>query len=172
MSAFLPDLIDPWRAVQRRACYAGEIALHQLARLRPLLVETSGMVAYRLEFGNDGDGRMVVHGYTRAVLALQCQRCLEVVEIPVAAELSLALVQGCDEAARLPAHYEPWSLEEQTLCPRDIIEDELLLAVPAIPRHPAGSCVPPGGESLRMPFEHEVIHPFAALARWKSRSDH
>jgi len=171
------DSIDPWYAAQRRACYAGEFALRDLQRLRPLLTEASGTVTFQLEFGVDDDGRLVVHGHTQAVLALCCQRCLEIMEVPVNATMSLALVQGVDEATRLPERYEPYLIEERSLRLSQIIEDELLLAVPVIPAHLPGLCAPPAWADASVPclpsesFQRGVSGPFAALAAWKSHPE-
>jgi uncharacterized protein len=76
----------------------------------------------------------------RATLRLRCQRCLDEVEVPVHARIELALIRRDEDALDLPEHLDPWLVTEERLDPLDVIEDELLLAVPVIPRHPLGSC--------------------------------
>ncbi len=135
MSNDLPDLLDPWRAVAHAQHYAGEISQHALSRLSSLLAEPGGVVAYRLTFGRDESGRARVQLGITALLRLHCQRCLEVMDWPIDEQVDLALVQGLDEAAALSDTYDPLLLDGSMLRPALLIEDEVLLAIPAIPRH-------------------------------------
>ncbi len=111
----------------------------------------------------------MVTGRVRATLRLRCQRCLDEVEVPVDARIELALIRRDEDALDLPGHLDPWLVTEERLDPLDLIEDELLLAVPVIPRHPLGSCMPgaverdeaaasagggkAGSDTRRRPFE-------------------
>ncbi|UHD16202.1 YceD family protein [Thiocapsa bogorovii] len=99
-----------------------------------------GAASVELRFSRDRDGRCIVAGRVRATLRLCCQRCLGEVEIPVDARIQLALIRRDEEALDLPEHLDPWLVTEERLVPLDMIEDELLLAVPVVPRHPVGSC--------------------------------
>jgi uncharacterized protein len=83
-----------------------------------------------------------VTGRVQACLRLTSQRCLEEVEIPVDAPIELALIRRDEDALDLPEHLDPWLVSEERLNPLDLVEDELLLAVPQVPRHPHGSCGP------------------------------
>lgn len=135
MSNELPDLIDPWRAVAQARKHSGCIAIDALPRLRSLVAECREELSYSLSFGRDDAHRAVVRVRTRGLLRLQCQRCLQPMDWPVDETTVLALVQGLDEAAGLPDHYDPLMLEEPLLRARTLIEDEVLLAIPAIARH-------------------------------------
>lgn len=167
MSDDLPDRIDPWRAVARGLRYAGQLPVVAFERLRPLLVSSDGTVEYGLRFGRDANRRALVWLEARARLRLSCQRCLGIVDFPVDARATLALVQGFDEAASLPDEYDPLLLSESKLCPMQLIEDELLLAIPDIPRHAAGACL-----DLEVAPESAVANPFAGLADWKKSLSH
>ncbi|WP_323681199.1 YceD family protein [Lamprobacter sp.] len=140
-----------------------------------------GSVRYRFEFGSDSDGRATARGSVAASLSLRCQRCFERYELAVDADVSLALVSGLDEANALPSQYEPWLVEDRLMRPADLIEDELVLAVPAIPRHQEGECQPPGSlaKDAQAPIEQIKAspvaaasrHPFAGLAVLKTTRD-
>nr|WP_328988181.1 YceD family protein [Thiorhodovibrio winogradskyi] len=91
---------------------------------------------YSLHFARDVARRPVVHVAARGLLRLTCQRCLGIMDWRLDEYSVLALVQGFDEAGRLPDNYDPLLLEEPLLQPLKLIEDEILLAIPAIPRHP------------------------------------
>jgi len=179
----LPDLLDPRKAVGQSSRYEGQLELRRMSRLSALLyrdeddANLTGKAAwYRLEFGKDGDGRGVITGSVTAQLPLLCQRCFEVYLLAVEAPISLALVAGLDEAKSLPERYDPLLVEDRLIRPSDLIEDELILAIPAIPRHAEGLCQPPAvpaGEAERDASEPDVEadgrrRPFAVLASLRS----
>lgn len=154
MSVSFPDLLDPRKAVAQRSVFEGEMALARLPRLSKLLwqggaskaptsAKTPETVHYRFAFERDGDGRSIAQGHVAAALPVCCQRCFQRYDLVVDTAVSLALVEGIDEAKTLPAHYEPLMLEDRLMRASDLIEDELILAVPTIPRHPEGQCEPP-----------------------------
>ncbi len=98
---------------------------------------------------------------------LQCQRCLQPLHEPLAVARWFRFVATEEEAERLDETSEddvlvlPRSLDLQ-----DLLEDELILAMPLVPRH--GTCPQPlptsvGEEAL----EDEPPNPFAALAALK-----
>lgn len=201
MSNQLPDLLDPARAVAQAREYGGCVRVGSLPRLRPLVANARGELRYCLRFARDGAHRAVVHVVVRGVLSLFCQRCLEVMEWPVDEQSALALVRGFDEAAALPDDYDPLILDETLLRPLSLVEDEVLLAIPAIPRHswcespeprvlarPLGDCRSldarageTGGEQLddqamdaqgaRVKGADPDASPFAALADWSADRD-
>lgn len=77
-----------------------------------------------------------LHLRAQAAPRLQCQRCLEPVEVSVEVERSLRFVRGEDQAAALDAESEDDVLAlERSLDLRELVEDELLLALPLVPRH-------------------------------------
>jgi uncharacterized protein len=102
----------------------------------------------------------------------ECQRCLQPVASPLALRRSLRFVRGEDEAARLDAECEDDVLAlERSFDLQALIEDELLLALPLVPRHeqcPQPLAVPPQSEDDEVPPRE---NPFAALARLRRRPD-
>ncbi len=139
----MPELIDPRRAVSSGSRYEGSIAVSRLPRLRALLETVEGSADYRVGFSKDGRGFGVVNGRVVAELRLRCQRCNGAMTLPVDSAFSLALIDGLDEAAALPDEYDPLLLDGRLLRSSELVEDELLLAVPVVPRHPHGSCEAP-----------------------------
>jgi uncharacterized protein len=135
-----PELIDPWRAVAMGAEYTGTLALSSLPRLVESLRNPAGEAGFKLIFARDPEGRGVLTGEIEARLILTCQRCLGAMTLAVRSPLSLALVSGLDEALLLPEELDPLLVPEEPLRLRDLIEDELLLALPQIARHEPGEC--------------------------------
>ncbi|WP_200284076.1 YceD family protein [Rhabdochromatium marinum] len=180
VSPDLPEFIDPWRAVARAQHYQGRIAVQALPRVRALLADSGGDVAFSLDFERHA-ARVVVRVAVRAELRLHCQRCFEALPWSIDEQASLAVVQGLDEAAALPDDYDPLLLDESLLRPLQLIEDEVLLAIPTFPRHPESDCpvALPVGESPLDEAEAVVLppddaksqadSPFAVLAQWKTQ---
>jgi uncharacterized protein len=140
------------------------MALGDLPRLAPSLVGP-GEVEYRLAFHLDSEHRAVVSGQVTAELVVQCQRCLEPLAIAVDSRFELAFVRGLDEAARLPESYDPAVVEDGWVRALDLVEDELLLALPPVPVHPDAACAV---HPLATPDVEEdgttLTNPFAVLA--------
>jgi uncharacterized protein len=178
MSAALPAQIDPWQAVVREAAFAGSLALTDLPRLSEVLASAAPAPArFEIAFGRDEAGRPVVLGRVRAVLPLECQRCLGVMEHSVDVAIHLMLVPGPEPTQDPPEPYEPLAVVDDRVRPAALIEDELLLALPQIPKHPPGACRPAvtsagppgadaGPESAAAATDRP--RPFALLAGWKA----
>jgi len=95
-----------------------------------------------------------------------CQRCLQPFEQPVAVERSLRFVADEAQAEALDAESEDDVLALQPAIDlRTLVEDELLLAWPIVPRH--ASCAAPAHDAGEAGADRE--NPFAALAALKPR---
>ncbi|MCG6897378.1 MAG: YceD family protein [Thiocapsa sp.] len=132
---------------------------------------------YRLRFDRDRRGRSIVSGCVQTGLRVCCQRCLGELEIPVDAAIALALVRRDEDARDLPDHLDPWLIADDRVRPLELVEDELLLAIPQIPRHSAGCChtneVCPCEASIvegKSAESSEGYRPFAILGTLRSSS--
>jgi len=69
-------------------------------------------------------------------LPLTCQRTLEAFGLPVHVDTCLGLIaQEADEAA-LPSRYEPLLTSDGQVRLAEVVEDELILALPVVPLKP------------------------------------
>jgi len=75
-----------------------------------------------------------------AVLKLRCQRCMGALDHEVDADILLALASGADEERQLPERFDPLLVSDKPIRLRDLVEDELLLALPQIPMHERDVC--------------------------------
>lgn len=66
---------------------------------------------------------------------LLCQRCLEPFAQPLEERLELMLVEPGASNASIPDGYEPFELDDGRLLPARLIEDELIVAIPLVPKH-------------------------------------
>lgn len=132
----LPESVNAWRMVGAQRILSGSLPLAQLQRLGSLLAGDEGEVTYTLEFGRDEGGIAFVRVIAEASVPLLCQRSLEVYQQPLEVSQSLGLISREQDEAAMPGEYEPLLVESDTIQPRDLIEDELILALPTVPRRP------------------------------------
>jgi uncharacterized protein len=72
-------------------------------------------------------------------VALVCQRCLGPLRLPLSSESRVGLVESMEQADRLPADAEPVWIEDRKVDLDEIVEEELLLALPLVPLHEPGA---------------------------------
>jgi len=170
MSTDLPESIDAWRAVAARRIYAGEVGLHRFARLAESLADCSGSCRFELTFEQDQFGAATVQIRAEAELPLTCQRTLERFLLPVQIRQTLGLLRRESDESGLPNDVEPLLVPaDGELKPVELVEDELILALPVVPISPGSSEVDvqtadPGDAEETRP------NPFAALAALKKQS--
>lgn len=156
--------------VSARRVLEGELPLAGLSRLRDLLAGSEGIVRYRVEFGRDVLQVPFAKVWIEAGLPLTCQRSLQPFVLPVAVEQSLGLIRDEAEEAALPPGYEPLLVpEDGRIVPVELVEDELILAVPVVPVSPDAPVVE--RDFPVEPEEAEAANPFAALKALKSGKD-
>jgi uncharacterized protein len=168
MSQGLPENVDAWRMVQARRSFEGRLPLAALPRLAADLAAADGDAAYNLEFGTDEFGVAFLHVRADAVLPLVCQRTLERFDFPVRVDTRLGMIAHEADEAGLPAGYEPLLLTgDGALRLADVVEDELLLAVPAVPVKPGTEYVERSWGDDADASGPEPENPFAALKKIK-----
>jgi uncharacterized protein len=107
------------------------------------------------------------------VVALQCQRCLQPMTETLVVDRRFRFVADEDEAARLDETSEDDVLAlSGRLDLRALVEDELILALPLVPRH--GQCPKPlpvgPAVDADAPGPDARPNPFAALARLRAKT--
>ncbi len=173
MSQRIPDRVDPWRLAEQGETLSGRMPLHALPRLAVLLQDTDNEAAFTMRFGKDRDRRFTVNLMVQAKLVLECQRCLDNMTLEVDAETPMALVSGPMEAEQLPSELDPLMLTpEEYLDIAALVEDELLLAIPASPRHAHDDCAHPGKQGSVKQADNQEDNPFAILAKLKEGGNH
>jgi uncharacterized protein len=170
MSPQCPELVDPERFARQETSCSGSVSLDRFERLAPMLASQEGTVDFRFRFSRDTRHRPLLEGRVEGVLLLQCQRCLEPVDLCVDARVSLVVVQGLDEAESLEPEFDPLIVEDERVNLLLLVEDELLLAIPAVPRHlDCEAATTESGEELETEAVHE--NPFEILAQLKKSND-
>jgi uncharacterized protein len=174
MSREFPDFVDPWKAADGRRTFQGTMPIRRMKRLEPLLAPEGdeaesetlvrGEADFIARFSYDRQGLVIIRLGVNAELPLVCQRSLEPYREPVSRRSVLAVIEDVSDQEEIPDAYEPVLVEHRRLALLDIVEEELLLAVPQVPRNPASARVERSTDGQAAGAEEPRHKPFAGLA--------
>jgi uncharacterized protein len=162
--------IDGFEFASAGAKQQGVWPLADFPRLRDMLASDAGEVAYEIIGVRDERGRPSLRLKVSGRLALRCQRCLEPMAFEARTDETLVLAATLAEIHAEPARAAGPDrvVAGKEMALRDLIEDELILAVPYAPRHE--ECEPAGAGPEDGMRAGKVL-PFAGL-RGLMRSKH
>jgi uncharacterized protein len=161
---------DLAKMAERRALVELEVPLGELPGVPEEFSRADGPVQVRMQFGRE-QGLATVHVRLEAVLRPVCQRCLKDMRLAVAADSRLALVDSEAQAASVPEEFETFLAPDGHGSLAALASEELLLALPLVPRHgPGERCVADAeiGAATQAPGDApqaggETQRPFADL---------
>ncbi|MDR0528674.1 MAG: YceD family protein [Zoogloeaceae bacterium] len=169
----LDTLLDVWKFAREGAVLKGDLSILSLPRLTDCLAEEVEMdslaaLVFSLQGKPGKHSRPRLEIRVSGILPLRCQRCL----LPVEASLDIdSLLELVAEETFSEAEEEQESGEVELLplpsgkkgmrTARELLEEEILLALPGVPRH--AECQTPSAS------EDMVSHSFAALSDWRRR---
>jgi uncharacterized protein len=159
-------VIDGFEFASAGATQQGVWPLRDFPRLRDMLANDDGEVAYEIAGVRDERGRPGLRLQVRGTLVLRCQRCLEPMPFEVQTDETLVLAASLAEIHAEPADARGPDrvVAGREMALRDLVEDELILAVPYAPRHENCTGAEAGDRA-------EKTSPFAGL-RGMMRSKH
>ena len=118
-----------------------------------------------------GENQIWLHLLADADVVLQCQRCLQPLDEAVHVDRHFRFVADEDTAAALDDEIEDEVLVlPKSLNLRDLVEDEMLLALPLVPRHDVCPEVVPM-QFGDVEIVEEKSNPFASLALLRKDKD-
>ena len=110
-------------------------------------------------------------GRVHAILRLQCQRCLEDYDAELEANVALGLLWSETEAPGLPKSLDPLVVGTEAYDLYDLLEEELLLAMPIVALHDQAECGvnlnEHGGEPVETESTQTKPNPFSVLSELK-----
>ncbi len=150
MAERIPQRIDYFRYTDKGVILEGIITSQESLDVFPRLAEavkSIGDIEYRLEFDVDILSNRIVSGFVKTRVVLQCQRCMNDFSLALDCEITTAFVQNDFELKKAESSdYDVCFVEKKVekkdtkkkifLEPRVLLEDELLLALPQIAKHP------------------------------------
>lgn len=148
------------KLVANEAEHRGTIDIEQCPRVASVVAKIEGEAHFELRFCTNGSERPAVVGEVTGIAWLQCQRCMESYEQRLTSDVRVEFVDDLDADSRQPGFEPMATVEAVTIV--EIVETELLLAMPAVPVHAAGECEI--DEAYRVSEEDtRRPSPFAAL---------
>jgi uncharacterized protein len=165
MHARLPKTINPWQLANTCGHLSGQLELAEMPRLSSLLLSNDGLVDITLSGGVDEQGNRFLTGCLKTCVQLLCQRCLQSLISPLSVEFNLGLVLSESQIGSLPKQYEPLLTAEE-LVVSELVEDELILALPIVSRHPLEDGCQPQIQQQATDTKTEIKaeNPFAVLS--------
>lgn len=169
-----PRHLDVAFAAREGTSLHGEWPLAGFGRLMEAGGEAGPAVAWSAVAGQRGrpgaSPQASLRLVAQATVTRECQRCLQPMALALAVDRRFLF--AADEASAAALDAETDEADVLVLTPRldlhELVEDELLLALPIVPRHercpeplPMAAEPPPPAPAEAPP------HPFAALAAWK-----
>ena len=125
--------------VQHATTLQGKVPVAELPHIMGSILHGEGWVTFVLAFDHDHEGRMTVQGALDVSLPVQCQRCCQSMELTLSLSPRLVVVSE-EEAEHLDGDSEPLVLSGEPLQLGQLIEEEILLQIPLIPRHADEAC--------------------------------
>jgi len=172
----LPEHIEPLRLARSQRLLQGRLPLLRMPRLADSLEDDAGEIDVALKFDVDASGIAWMEGHLVGALSLCCQRCMQPLRMPIDITFKLAMIESESEIERLGEQYEPMLLDDSLVSVVELVEDELLLALPIVPKHETAQC---NAGSLDDEIEERVAivenepeprkNPFDVLADLKSK---
>jgi uncharacterized protein len=138
-----------------------------------MLVVTEGDIYLRLEFGKGELGSTKVNGLVSTEVCTICQNCMQQFWRKISCDVALQIISDESKLERLDENEDAIVAPDKVISVAELIEDELILAMPMIPRHEEGQC-PESDYSQDMTVLHEIrevrevqttYRPFADLAK-------
>lgn len=178
MQKQMPETVNFVHQVEINRTLEGEYPLAKFERLQEVLATNvdaiissdgssyDGKVAAKIEFCQSV-GIASIKGKVSATLHVDCQRCLQTMEVKVEGRFKFALISHEDEIELLPDEFEPYLLEGEEQSVIDLVEDELLLSLPMVTVHDNPCSAVMTKQQKEIAAQKEAAHPFAALKSLK-----
>lgn len=177
MSRDFPDWIDVERAAQAGRRFVGEARIEWMPRVIDLLDapapddEIGFEISAALDKSSSAGDIVRLDVRVHGSVPMTCQRTLKRFRQPIDGRSSVAVVASEDQLAALPEDLEPKLVPEGRLKLVELVEDELLLALPLVPRDPDSAPVENAGDSFEPAESDKRDNPFAELARLRKSRD-
>ena len=138
----LPQYVDPRRLSMQGKTLTGSVDVNLCKRVKEAVKEISSTIDASLSFYLEEQGRKAVNIRASGSVKVICQRCLSSMPLKLECDTILCIVWSEEEADVLPKNLEAWIVPEKKGNLIDLVEDELLLALPFIAYHKKEECEP------------------------------
>ncbi len=135
MTQHLPKSIDPIHSAKQGITLSGFVTLNELPRLNAIHPQKKEPAHVELQFKVDAGGLKIVEGTIKTTVELPCERCNQITICPLELKFILSPVLSEYHLSKLPESYEPLMMEGEFVELAIVVEDEILLGLPMVPKH-------------------------------------
>ena len=136
----LPNYIDPRKLALQGILLEGTVNVEDLTRLGSSVSAIRGPFKASVQFKLDESRAKVARGNVVVEVEAVCQRCLDPLVVDLQANFAVQVIWSEDHLNRVASNYEPWLVIDKMANLSELLEDEILLALPLVNYHNAGEC--------------------------------
>ena len=161
----LPRKINLYNFAKKEVKLIGAYKISDLSRISEIANNENDDVEVALSFHLENGKIPCVEGIIKVKLVLDCQRCLDNLELNLKVTFGIAFIRNELQTDNLDDKFEIYLIgEEEELDTKNLIIDEILLSIPMAPSHDFDcSLVTDKGDIV----EEVREHPFDALKNIK-----
>lgn len=160
----LPKHIDALQMVNDNRDLQGIVAPEALLRVQQAVVSIDAPLFASMHFSKEPMGGLLLVGSCQTQVSVRCERCLEPMSIKIENDFAYGLVFSDEQAKHLSKELEPALLDEfGQLELQELLEDELLLSLPAVPKHENEHCFAELERLNAQTLELKKDNPFSVL---------
>ena len=132
----LPSKINFFNFAKKEVKLNGDYKVSELSRLSEIASNENDKVEVDLSFRLENGRIPCVEGMIKSILVLDCQRCLDSLQVDLKVPFDIAFVRNEFQADSLDNKFEIYLIEDdEELETKDLITDEILLSIPMAPSH-------------------------------------
>ena len=178
ISNLLPKFLDATKLARKNSIIEGSLLFSSLDLLSEYQSCENAKLTGTFKFHLGKNGRVFVDGTINVGLQLICQRCMQPMLHPISSEFTLVCIDNQDQEKQLAVEgYESVLLNNGKLEVPNLIQEEVLLAIPIVAYHKTEDCT--GHQSYSCadklvstdqnhPKSSNSNNPFAILKNLKS----
>jgi len=132
----LPKKINFFNFAKKEVKLNGDFKVSELSRLSEIASNENDKVEVDLYFRLENGRIPCVEGIIKSILVLDCQRCLDSLQVDLKVPFNIAFARNEFQADSLDDKFEIYLIgDDEELETKDLITDEILLSIPMAPSH-------------------------------------
>jgi len=132
----LPEKINFFNFAKKEVKLNGDYKVSELSRLSDIASNENDKVEVDLFFHLENGKIPCVEGIIKSKLVLNCQRCLDNLQLDLNVLFDIAFARNEFQASSLDGKFEIYLIgDDEELETKDLITDEILLSIPMAPSH-------------------------------------
>ena len=132
----LPKKINFFNFAKKEVKLNGDYKVSELSRLSEIASNENDKVEVDLFLHLENGKIPCVEGIIKSMLVLDCQRCLDSLQVDLKVPFNIAFARNEFQADSLDDKFEIYLIgDDEELETKDLITDEILLSIPMAPSH-------------------------------------